>query len=340
MPISSAYYLGIQGYLALFWLECSVMSSTLESIRKTTETDFTTRTRHSRYRAIAAMSLAAMLFSIMGVSAKWAARSIPNLPTLPGAEIAFFRYLSGVIALLILSSMTGKELLGNDRPGLFWRGLSGGLASTCFFLGIQYTSLTHATLLNNTFIIWASLFAVFWLGEKLGWLGSFAVIGASIGVALVTNPQGGEIRIGDWISLFSGIMAGMAVVQIRRLRQTENSFSIFFYFNMVGLPISLLAMLLSHSKFILPAFSQVPILLLVGVSSVCSQLLMTYGYKEMRAAQGSLIMLTTVLSSALLSHWIFHDPISFYTICGGILIIISAAVLSLRSTKSVIIDAV
>jgi drug/metabolite transporter (DMT)-like permease len=211
----------------------------------------------------------------MGVCTKLATQKTLGAPLLPASEIALFRYACGVLCLLALARITSTDLLGRDRIGLLWRGISGGIASTAFFIGIQATSLTHATLLNNSYVIWASIFAIFTLGERLRMAGFASVLAALAGVALVTNPAFGHVRAGDVVSLFSGIMAGVAVVQVRKLRRSESSLAVFFYFNLIGLPIALASILPTHTQLVVPAPAQWLVLAGVGITSVGGQLLMT-----------------------------------------------------------------
>lgn len=273
------------------------------------------------------MLLAAFLFSLMGVCTKAATRDGHDGRTLPGGEIAFFRYLVGLLFLLALNRAAGVDLLGGDRRGLLWRGVFGGVASVCFFLGIQYTTLTHATLLNYTLVIWAPLLAVLMLGEHLSLRAALALFAAFAGVLLVLRPEAGGVRWGDALALASGVLSGAAVVQIRRLRQGESAYAVFFYFNLLGLPISLLALLLTGDRFILPTPAHLPLLLAIGATSVAAQLLMTYGYREMTAAQGSLLTLISVLFSTLLAALLFDEALTVTTLLGGALILASAIAL-------------
>ena len=283
----------------------------------------------ARARAIGAMCGASFLFSLMGVATKLAAQPGSGSSGLPAPEIALVRYAAGVAFLLVISRIASAPLLGSDRPGLLWRGIYGGIASTAFFISLHLTSLTHATLLNSTNVVFASLFAITALGERLSLISSAAILAALAGVGLVTQPVVGHIHVGDAIALFSGVLAGLAIVQVRRLRRTETSFSVFFYFNLVGLPVALAALLFSHAAIIVPTLRQAPILMAVAVTSVGGQLLMTYGYKELPAAQGSLLILTSVVLSAALSHLVFHDLLTIHTLLGGLLILVSAAALCL-----------
>jgi drug/metabolite transporter (DMT)-like permease len=160
--------------------------------------------------------------------------------------------------------------------------------------------------------------------------GAVAVAIAILGVVLVTDPNlllaPGAQRgnIGDLLSLVSGVLAGFAVVVIRQLRQSENSYSIFFYFNLVGLPVALLVMAVTHTPFLVPTLAQSLWLLLMGVASVGAQLLMTYGFRDLSAAEGSLISLTSILYSALISWAVFQAAITLYTAIGGTLILFAS----------------
>ena len=241
------------------------------------------------------MCAASLLFSLMGVFTKMSSIAVAGAPQLSGSEIAVVRYLSGIACLLCIAWLTGANLLGSDRPMLLLRGISGGIASTAYFIGIQLTSLTHATLLNSTNVIWAAVFAIFMLKERVRPGGLIAVLAALFGVMLVTNASLTNMQGGDFISLFSGVMAGLAVIQIRRLRRSESSLSVFFYFNLAGLPIALSSILATHGRLVVPVPAQLPALAAVGLTGVAGQLLMTYGYKELPAAQGSIIVLTSVL---------------------------------------------
>ena len=275
------------------------------------------------------MCCAAFLFSLMGIATKWASMPFPHAHQLPASEIAVVRYMAGVIFLGLLHQFTGADLLGKRRWGLLWRGISGGVASTAFFIGIQTTSLTHATLLNNTTIIWGSLFAAFMLGEKLRAPALGAIALALIGVVRITNPGAAEVQPGDLVSLFSGVMAGLAIVQVRKLRRTESSQAIFFYLNIVGLPIAIASFWLMHSHPIIPSPVQALALLFVGITAVSAQLLMTYGYKAIPAAQGSLITLTAILMTAIMSHWLFHECLGWNTLIGGLCVVAGAVTLSI-----------
>lgn len=289
-----------------------------------------------RRRALIIMFVAAILFSLMGAATKAVTRSGGEggtAPPLSGSEVAFSRYVFGILALLVIGPLTGTSLLGNDRKGLLVRGVIGGVSSVLFFVGIQHTTLTNATLLNYTSIIFAPLFAVFALKERLTGRGVAAIAVALVGVLLVTRPQFGTVRFGDAMALLSGILSGGAIVQIRRLRQGESSQAVFFYFNLFGLPVSLLTLWVAREPLLWPTPAQWWLVLAIGATSVSAQLLMTYGYRVMTAAQGSLISLSAVVYAALWAYFLFQEPLPPATIAGGLLILFAAALLVVSSQR-------
>ena len=186
----------------------------------------------SRSKAIVAMLLAGVFFAVMGISTRATSSIDVVITKIPAIEVTFFRFLIGVLVLLPLQGKNGIQLLGNNRKRLVYRGIIGGFAVLCYFLSLQQTSLIHAQLLNYGSIVFAPIFASIFLKEKLGIRTVTAVLTAATGMFLIlhaTNTQGQTI-IGDLYGLLSGILAGAAITEIRLLRQSESSWSIFFYF--------------------------------------------------------------------------------------------------------------
>jgi drug/metabolite transporter (DMT)-like permease len=199
------------------------------------------------------------------------------------------------------------------------------MASALYFVGIQKTSLTNATLLNYTFVIWGPIIAYFVLKETLHDRHKVVLPIALAGVVLITRPDFGHIHLGDAIALFSGFMAATALVSVRLLRRTETATAIFFYFNLVGVPISLLLAFATKTTFIMPSHEQLPLLFGVIATSVAAQMMMTFGYRALNTAEGGLLSLTTNIYSALLAFLFFSDPLPWQTLVGGGMILLSAA---------------
>lgn len=270
--------------------------------------------------AVVSMFLAAALFAVMTMTTKMLGNPAWGRP-LPTGEVTLARFGFGALVMAPLIFYKPARLLGSDKRGLLWRGLTGGVAVYTYFLAIRYTTLTNAVLLNLTSVVFAPLFARIYLGERMSKHAVGALALAFLGVLLVIRPKLDALRIGDLYGLVSGILAGMALTAVRRLRQEETATAVFFYFSLVGIPISLLAML--GEPLVVPDPVGWKLLLVMAASSVGAQVLMTYGYRYVTTAQGVLITLSQIVYSAVAGALLFAESLTVSTIIGGILILVA-----------------
>jgi drug/metabolite transporter (DMT)-like permease len=266
------------------------------------------------------MILAAMMFAVMTTTTRMLSDPAWTRP-LPTGEITLARFGFGALAMLPLLFVRSACLLGKDKRGLLWRGLTGGFAVYAYFLAIRHTTLTKAVLLNMTSVVFAPLFAWVLLREKVR-SGALMGIGLAIaGILLVTRPQPGAVLIGDAYGLLSGILAGVALTAVRRLRQQETAPAVFFYFSILGIPVSLLAML--GTPLVAPDAMGWRLLIIMSASSIAAQVLMTYGYRYISTSEGVLITLSQVAYSAVAGALLFREPIPGLTIAGAALILLA-----------------
>lgn len=275
--------------------------------------------------AVAAMFMAGLLFAVMGVTAKATGQPVAGR-TLPAFEVSLFRFVFGMVVMLPLLARRDIDLLGRDRRGLAIRGIYGGFAVCLYFLSLQHTTLTHAVLLNYTSLIFAPVFAMFVLREPISARAIMAITVAVGGILLITRPEVGALRIGDLYGLLSGMLAGAAITEVRRLRQSESAWSIFFYLSLVGVPIGLIGCLFEHPVW--PAYNGWLLLLGMAVSSVIAQMLMTYGYKYVRTTEGTLMTLSQIVYNAAAGALLFGEPLTATTLTGGALVLGAALWLS------------
>lgn len=281
-------------------------------------------------QAMLAMLLAALMFGVMGVCTKLAHGPLVGR-TLPAAEVALVRFAFGAAVMLPFQRRPGLNLWGTDRVGLAMRGLWGGFAVYFYFLSVHFTTLANAQLLNYTSLIFAPLCAAVVLHERLTRRAAGASALAIAGIVIVTGHGIGGPSLGDAYGLASGILSGAAVATVRHLRQTETASSIFFYLCLVGIPIAGLGCILQPP--IWPTGTGWLVLLCMGASSVLGQLLMTYGYKFVRTAEGGVLMLTQVLYTITVGALWFGEPATWATAAGGALILAASLLLSAQAVR-------
>lgn len=135
----------------------------------------------------------------------------------------FFRALVGTIVVLVFfrGNRPVRILpIFRDRD-LILRGISGLLGTAAYYWTIPSLGAGKATLLCNTYVVFASIFAMISLGEslsfrRLGWL-----VAAFGGIGLLIGPEnlGGGFAFGfpEILALFGAVMAAWAVVLVRQL---------------------------------------------------------------------------------------------------------------------------
>ncbi|WP_041454034.1 DMT family transporter [Anaeromyxobacter sp. K] len=264
-----------------------------------------------RRRARALLFASAVLFGASAALAKLAARQ-----GMSGGQATLVRFAIGLAAVLALFRARPGTFRPHRKDLLFARGLFGGVAALLYFLAIERIPAGEATLLNNTFPIWAVLLSLFVLNERPTVHLWIALAVASAGVWLVLG--GGSVRLGlgwgEGLGIVSGVLGGAAVTAIRALRPTDNAPTIFFSFSVGGLLVSL--------PFALQAWPSAPgaYLAALGVGAVAflAQLSMTEAYGALSVPEAALWQQLTPIASYL---WALSlgERLSLATVLGVLL---------------------
>src|SRR4051812_8529112 len=163
--------------------------------------------------ATVVMASSALLFATMAALAKRASLR------LPGAEVAFVRFVVGIIAAG--TAATRVRFRANNWTGLFLRGAFGGAAVLCYFLAIEHLPVGVATLLNYTAPVFTALWAALFLGERLGLAGVGALMLTTTGVGLVVYADAppGSLGFRTWeiVGFTAAVLSGAAVATIREV---------------------------------------------------------------------------------------------------------------------------
>jgi len=191
----------------------------------------------TRGRARALLFGAGLLFGLSAMLARLAASG----GLMSGGRVSLVRMAVGVVA--VLAVFVARP--GTFRPVryalLISRGLFGGLAALLYFMALALIPAGEATLLNNTFPIWAVILSFFLLGERPTLHLAVALVIASAGVFLVLG--GGRLSFslgrGELLGILSAVLGGFAVTSIRALRATDNAPTIFFAMAVGGVLVSL-----------------------------------------------------------------------------------------------------
>jgi drug/metabolite transporter (DMT)-like permease len=216
---------------------------------------------------------------------------------LNGGQVTLVRFTFGLAAIgAVFAARPGT--FRPVRLGLLVsRGAFGAAAALLYFLAIERIPAGEATLLNNTFPIWAVLLSLVLLNERPTIHLAIALAIATSGVFLVLG--GGSVRLalgwGELLGIFSAITGGAAVTSMRALRATDNAPTIFFAFALGGVLVSLPYALGTWPTTWVPYAAALG----VGVAAFLAQLLMTEAYGALSVPEAALWQQLTPIASYL-----------------------------------------
>ena len=242
---------------------------------------------------------------VRGISAWWA---------------LLFRAVVGVV--VVWAWFTPRGLVDFRRAALsrllVSRGVLGALGTAAYYLTLPQLGAGKATLIGNTWVIWAAIMAVPFLGEHLTPRKIVGTLLALGGIVLLTGLQSGDLsRFGfyEGIALAGALIAAGTVVVIRQLTRTETSATIFasqcIYTTVLALPFVFVTQA--------PSAVEISLLTLGAVMAAIGQLAMTEGFRFLAVSAGGAFQVLLPLSITFGSVTIYGEAFSIPQACGAAL---------------------
>lgn len=262
--------------------------------------------------------------------------------------LAFYRAWVEIPIALALCHVDGERPLGPPavRGWLWVRGGVGGAAVICFFYAIQHLPLPSAVTLQFTTPPFAAAFAVCFAGEKWMVLDMVGAVVCLLGVVLIAHPawlfgedetatqpspssdaSQGDDFVAIAIALLGAAFAGLAYMSVRKIGHAVSANVMVLYYSCLSLPITLLGSkgLLDEwniwgggSDFALGDWCW---MLLTGITAYSGQYLTNLGLQHESAATGTLATVTQLVWIYGFELAFLHEPISFWSIAGTVLIL-------------------
>jgi drug/metabolite transporter (DMT)-like permease len=267
------------------------------------------------------MASSSVLFSAMSML-------IPFTRGVSTSIIVSARFVVGIAVILALALMGFTSLKAVNKWWLILRGIIGASSVYFFFRGITMLGLGKGTVLNYTYPIFAALLAPLVVKEKLTWDVLGAALVSFIGIWLVVNPGSiASIGIEDLLALLGGVLSGVAVVAIKKLRETDSPSIIYLAQCVFGLLVVGWPTVTSSFHF---AAKEWLILLALGIFATAAQLTMTWAYKHVRATEGSLLAFLVPVLNVILGVIIFGESMHASTIIGSAVVLLCCGYVAFR----------
>ena len=297
--------------------------------------------RSSESTATLWMISSALSFSLMGVCVKALGGRIPV------TEVVLARSVVSLLLSMVMLRQAGLNPWGQRRWLLVLRGVIGTAALLCVFAALARLPLAPATVLQYLQPTFTALLAWLLLRERVGPRVLLAALLGWLAVVLLSSPAElcglfGPVAnlllgqrsaplplAGVVLALAGALLSACAYVSVRALGRSEHPLVIVFYFPLVGLVLTLPAVL---SDPVLPTGAESLALLGVGLFTQLGQIGITKGLLGLPAARATAMSYGQVPLAALWGWWFFQEPLDPDTALAAVLVL-AATLLSLRPAR-------
>lgn len=275
---------------------------------------------------------ASLMFATMSALVKVAAAGV-SLP-----EIVFFRTLPAAVGLYVLARIRGQSVAPRHSKLMALRcgvGIAGTFVS---FYAVSNLPLATATTLEYTTPLFMLAYIVIVMRSRVTPSMAFAMIGGFVGVVVLLRPtvQSGQ-TLAFAAGLASGIFAGLAYTILRRLGDAGESTSriVLWYSISANLVAAALIPFSPPSRY---DPETVVALVALGIVGLGAQVGLTRAFKSGPTTLLASLQYSTVAFAAFYGVLLFGDSLSFASLFGLSLIVLSGIVALRGAAKPIPVD--
>nr|WP_152556243.1 DMT family transporter [Nonlabens ulvanivorans] len=274
-------------------------------------------------KAILFMLFSTLAFAIMNGVVKY-------LSDFSAFQLVFFRSIGSLIITMIYLNFKKISILGNKRWLLIARGVFGSISLLLFFLSLKYLPVGTAVTLRYLSPIFAAVFAVIWLKERIKpiqWL--FFLIAFS-GVFILKGYDENISLIGIGLVLLSALGMGLVFVVISKIGKQDHPMVIINYFMAIGV---IIGGLLSINNWIQPVGVEWLLLASLGIVGFIGQLFMTRSFQIASTSLVAPLKYLEVIFTVLIGATWFMEIYTIWSVLGIALVIIGLILNILYKSK-------
>jgi drug/metabolite transporter (DMT)-like permease len=295
-------------------------------------------------RGIALKVGATFAFALMAALIKAAA------PIYPVSEIVFFRSVIAMATLACWLAWLGEwpSALRTTRPlGHIGRSLVGSCGMYGYFLSLAFLPLADATAFTFVSPLMIVPLASVVLGEAVGFARAAAAALGFAGVLVMLSGHlgagagGAPSGLGALVALVGASGTAIAMIQIRRLTESESTGAIVFYFSAVTAVLSLapligamawpghgvFAGLVATQRFVTPGAVDFAVLVAIGLLGGCGQIMLTQCYRYADASVIAGFDYVAMIWAATLGYLLFGEIPTTRVLVGAAIVMAAGAAL-------------
>ncbi|SIQ35476.1 EamA-like transporter family protein [Maribacter ulvicola] len=257
------------------------------------------------------MIISTLSFSLMNSVVKY----LDHIATF---ELVFFRTIGSLILGTSYILLKGIPLLGNNRKFMIFRALTGLIAMSLFFMSLKYLPIGTAVSLRYLAPIYAALFAVLLLKERLKPIQWFLFLFAFAGVIVLKGFDKDISSTGLFLVLAASVFSGLVYVLIRKIGNGDHPLVIVNYFMFTG---TVIGGVLSINNWVAPKGKDWLLLSSLGIFGFFGQVFMTKAFQIAKTNLVAPLKYIEVIFTLLVGVFWFADVYSLWSLLGIIMII-------------------
>ncbi|WP_235989370.1 DMT family transporter [Psychroserpens algicola] len=263
-------------------------------------------------KAIILMIISALAFALLNVLVK-------SLNQFNVYQIVFFRSIGSLCFTLPFLTYHKIPILGKKKVLLVSRGVIGFIAMTLFFTSLQHLSMGSAVSIRYISPIFAALFALLLLKEKIKYLQWFCFAIAFSGVIILKGFDAHISGMGVAYALLSAFFTGLVFIIIRKIGNSDHPVVVVNYFMIIA---ALFGGILAISEWTNPTGLEWVLLFSLGVFGYFGQYYMTKAFQISEVNQVAPLKYIEVIFTMIIGVVWLSETYTFMSIIGILLILI------------------
>jgi len=244
---------------------------------------------------------------------------------------AFFRFFFGVIILTPIFLKTKFEVFKTTHIKThIIRVIINYPSMLLFFYAINFVSIEKANALTFVVPFIATILAVIFLGEKIYFYRTFALILGFIGMLVIIRPGAIETSPGVYMILTSSFLWAVMIIITKKLTKDESALTVLSYQYIFMFVISFIVAIFNWQT---PTLKSLIYLFMAGASGTIFHITLYQAYKLVDVSLVQPYSFLVLVFASILGYFIFDEMPNIYTWAGAGIIFVGILIISLREMQ-------
>ncbi|ABG31623.1 EamA/RhaT family transporter [Roseobacter denitrificans] len=247
---------------------------------------------------------------------------------LPPAQMAFLRYLLGLVFLIpAIGALRAAHLTPRQWKLFGFRGVIHGLGVISWFYAMTRIPLADVTAMNYLAPIYVTIGAAVFLGEKLAFRRIAAVVMALIGAFIILRPGFRDISSGHFAMLFTALAFGASYLTAK---VTADEVKPSVVVAMLSIFVTIVLAPFALINWVTPTLWELFLLFCIACCAVAGHYTMTLAFAAAPVTVTQPVTFTQLIWAVLLGYFAFGEAVDIWVVIGGVVILSSVTFITWR----------